>query len=78
MLKVFSLQLDPADIARIRSLALDLKLPPHVLARSILLRGLDEEFENWGLVNTPTEPPISHEKPGVNAEIQQSSEVASQ
>jgi len=77
-LKCFTLQLDPVDISRLRALAVDLKLPPHVLARSILLRGLDEELENWGVKVSPLEAPISHEKPGVNVEIQQSSEAISQ
>lgn len=78
MKNVFSLQLELEDIARIRALAADLKLPPHVLARSILLRGLDEECQNWGMESAPTEAPILHKKPGLNVEIQQSSEVSSQ
>lgn len=46
-MKAFTVMLEEEDVDRLRKLALSIKLPPHVLARSILLRGLDEENEKW-------------------------------
>jgi len=48
-MKSFTVMLDESDIDHLKTFASRINIPPHVLARSILLRGLEVEIDKWNL-----------------------------
>lgn len=43
----FTIALEKGDIEKLRRIAGKLKIPPHVMARSMLLRQMEVEILNW-------------------------------
>lgn len=74
-MKSFTIMMEREDIERLRRFANEIKIPPHVLARSILLRGLKTEIKAWMNANAPLEPSISTNNQGGNDEKDLSREV---
>lgn len=46
-MKSFTIALEKGDIERLKRISAKLKIPPHVMARSMLLRQMDVEILNW-------------------------------
>lgn len=74
-MKSFTIMMEPEDIERFKRFAKEINLPPHVLARSILLRGLKAEIKRWIVEEKPLESQISTKKQGENDEMDHSREV---
>jgi hypothetical protein len=43
----FTIALERGDIERLKRISAKLRIPPHVMARSMLLRQMDVEILNW-------------------------------
>jgi len=74
-MRSFTINMEREDIERLRRFANEIKIPPHVLARSILLRGLKAEIKAWMTKGAPQEPGNSIKNQGENDEKDHSREV---
>jgi len=74
-MKSFTIMMEPEDIERFKRFAKDINIPPHVLARSILLRGLKTEIKRWMVEEPSLESKISTKNQGEKSEMDHSREV---
>jgi len=74
-MKSFTIMMEYEDIERLKRFAKEVNLPPHVLARSILLRGLKAEIKRCMVEEPSLEPSISTNNLGGNVEKDHSREV---